>query len=427
MKKKSPAAERKRSPRVLEIEDLRLRLEEAEETLRAIRRGEVDGLIVEGARGKQMYTLKGADESYRTLVEAMAEGALIVGRDGVILYANRRFGEIVRTPLQRVIGARVDQFVAGEFQKAVAAVVEQTREDRVERELLLRRSDGSPLPVKLSAGAMRLEERECVGILVTDLSEQRANEAARAAERKLAEDDIRRHASALEATNVELESFVYSVSHDLRAPLRSVHRFAALVREEHDGVLDGRAKDHLDRVMAAAVRMDDLIRDLLSYSRVSRQEISLGPVETASVVSDVLKGLSDELKERGAEIVVKEPLPAVVGDALLLSQAMSNLVSNAIKFVAPGVQPRVSLRAERRGPAVRLWVEDNGIGIADAGRDRVFQLFERHHPEYPGTGVGLAIVRRAVERMGGAVGVESREGEGSRFWIELRPLGSDVP
>ncbi len=427
MKKKSPGKERKRSPRVLEIEDLRLRLEEAEETLRAIRRGEVDGLIVEGARGKQMYTLKGADESYRILVEAMAEGALIVGRDGLILYANRRFGEIVRTPLQRVIGSSVEQFVEGDYRNAVAVVLEQTREDRVQRELVLRRSDGSPLPVQLSAGRMRLEERDCVGILVTDLSEQREREAARAAERKSAEDEVRRHAAALEATNAELESFVYSVSHDLRTPLRSVHRFAALVREECDGVLDANAKEHLDRVMAAAVRMDDLIRDLLSYSRVSRQEITLGPVEMVSVVSDVLKGLADEVRERGAEVVVREPLPGVVGDILLLSQAVTNVVSNAIKFVAPGVKPRVSLRAERRGSAVRLWVEDNGIGIAEGDRDRVFHLFERHRPEYPGTGVGLAIVRRAVERMGGAVGVESAEGGGSRFWIDLRPLGSKLP
>jgi PAS domain S-box-containing protein len=413
-----------------ENESLRLRLEEAEEMLQAIRRGEIDGLVVESPKGKRVYTLKGADESYRTLVEAMSEGALILEPTGTILYANRRFAEIVDTPLSQVIGSSILGFVQQGLHEAYHQLIGHGGAAPAQQEMVLTRPDQKPVPVLLSAGPISIEERVGIAVLVTDLTEQKERDRARTAERKLAEDQIRLHAAslektnrALEVTNQELEAFVYSVSHDLRAPLRSVHRYGTMILEDHGQTLSPEVKDQLTPIIAAAQRMDDLIRDLLAYTHVSRQEVTLRPVETASVAAEVLKHLDQEIRDRSAEVKVEAPLPGVVGDAVLLSQALTNLVSNGIKFVAPGKPPRLRIHAESRGVCVRLWVDDNGIGIPPDEQGRLFRVFERLNLAYPGTGIGLAIVKRAVERMGGSVGVESRAGEGSRFWMELGTLG----
>lgn len=413
-----------------ENESLRLRLEEAEETLQAIRRGEIDGLVVESPQGRQVYTLKGADESYRTLVEAMSEGALILDPAGTILYANRRFADIVKTPLAQVMGASILAFVEEGLHRVDHQLIGRRGAAPSRQETVLKRSDQTPVPVLLSAGPIRIEDRSGVAVLVTDLTEQKERDQARAAERKLADDQIRLHAAslersnrALEATNQELEAFVYSVSHDLRAPLRSVHRYGTMILEDHGETLAQEVKDHLAPIIAAAQRMDDLIRDLLAYSHVSRQEVTVRPVDTASVVSEVLRHLDEEIRERRGEVTVEAPLPGVVGDVVLLTQAFTNLLSNGIKFVPPATPPRLRIFAESRGVGVRLWVEDNGIGIPPDDQTRLFRVFERLNPAYPGTGIGLAIVKRAVERMGGTVGVESRAGEGSRFWMELATPG----
>jgi signal transduction histidine kinase len=169
--------------------------------------------------------------------------------------------------------------------------------------------------------------------------------------------------------------------------------------------------------------MDALIEDLLSYSRVSRIELDPEPLDLEDVVRDVLVHLPD-LDERADIEVARDGMPRVLGHRAALFQALTNLVSNALKFVPPGTRPSVRIHAERRERRVRLWVEDNGIGIAPEHHERIFRVFERLHgrERYPGTGVGLAIVRKAIERMGGASGVESRVGAGSRFWIEL-PAG----
>jgi PAS domain S-box-containing protein len=397
------------SPLARENQELRRRLEEAEDTLRAIRGGEIDGLVVQAGQGRQVFTLRGADESYRTLVEAMNEGALVLARHGTILYANKRFSEIVRTPLPQVIGSDVRAFLPPMADPAVEALLGGASvAGPTQHEASLQRRDGTSVPVLLSASPLRIEERVGIGVLVTDLTDQKERERARAAERKAAEDQIRLDAATLEkanralaATNQELEAFVYSVSHDLRAPLRSVHRYGTMILEDHDQVLPPEVKEQLGFITAAAVRMDDLIRDLLAYSHVSRQEITLRPVDSASVVAEVLKNLAGDLRERRAEVTVDTALPPVVGDPVLLSQAITNLLSNAVKFVATGKPPRVRIGAESRGQTVRLWMDDNGIGIPEDARSRLFRLFERLTQEYPGTGIGLAIVKRAVERMGG--------------------------
>ena len=258
----------------------------------------------------------------------------------------------------------------------------------------------------------------------------------------------------LEEINEALETFTSSVSHDLRAPLRAVQGFAKALLEDYAGHLDAIGQDYAQRIVAAAQRMDTLIQDLLAYSRLSRVEIRLAPLSLQQAVTQALAQLEAEIQKKEARITVEEPLPEVMGHRATLVQVVANLVANALKFVAPGVRPQVRIRAELRTggetamrdtvstsqpvgaglrpaptpqsaihnpPWVRLWVEDNGIGIAPEHQQRIFRIFERLHgiETYPGTGVGLAIVAKGMERMGGRFGVESEEGKGSRFWVEL--------
>lgn len=401
--------------RNIKIEDLQFRPGEAEDTLRAIRRGEVDGLLVQGPEGsKRVYTLKGADESYRTLVESMNEGAMILDARETILYANRRLAEILQAPLSRVIGARAGDFVPAEHRALFSATLIEGLSGPRKQELPLRRADQTTVTVQISANSAEFDGLTGLCVLVSDLTEQKEREAARGAEQ-------RRHATELETANQELESFIYSVSHDLRAPLRHIHRFSTIVREENEERLDEEALDFLGRVALAAEQMDRLIEGLLGYSRLSRGGVSMGAVDTTAVVEDIVRRHSEEIRESRADVRIDRPLEPVWGDVLLLTQAVSNLVSNALKFVAPGAVPKIRIRTERRGRMVRLWVEDQGIGISRPDLERkLFHVFERlDGQKYPGTGIGLAIVKKAADRMGGSVGVESEAGRGSRFWIEL--------
>lgn len=216
----------------------------------------------------------------------------------------------------------------------------------------------------------------------------------------------------------ELHAVTYSIAHDLRAPLRHIHGFSQFLLKS---ATDEHCKKYVQRIMAASEGMDDMIKDLLDYSRLVLEDIQRAPVPLASVLARITAAMGDELRQRGARLEIKEPLPSVVGHETLLFQAISNLLSNAIKFVAANVKPHILVRAETRGDRVRLWVEDNGIGIAPEHQERIFGVFQRLNKaeDYPGTGIGLAIVRRALERMKGRAGVQSQPGRGSRFWIEL--------
>ncbi|HVR86833.1 MAG TPA: PAS domain-containing protein, partial [Planctomycetota bacterium] len=232
-------------------------------------------------------------------------------------------------------------------------------------------------------------------------------------DRKRAQNTLR---EALEESN----DFARNVAHELQSPLRSMSMCAQLLQEECSRkVLDEAGQSLFERLIGAARRLDGLTQDLLAYSRWAQNELPLGPVDVGSVIADVLGTMAEDLTQRHAVVQLQGPFAEVRGNAKVLYITVCNLMYNAIKFVAPGTAPRVLLRCEGQGAWVRLWVEDNGIGIRSQDQGRLFKVFERLAPEYPGTGIGLAMVRKGVERMGGQAGVESRVGEGSRFWIDL--------
>lgn len=240
---------------------------------------------------------------------------------------------------------------------------------------------------------------------------------------------VRARTATLREMNAELEAFTYSVSHDLRTPLQFVRGFAEAIHSDPGASLSAENRDYLQRIIRSASRMDAIIQDLLAYSRLTRAEMQLVELPLEDVISDVLANHQAAIRQSGATVLVERPLPRVCADSTGLFQAMSNLVANALKFHRPGQPPALRLRAERTDHGIRLWVEDDGIGIDPQHHERIFKLFERLHgqSEYPGTGIGLSLVRKAVNRMGGACGVESSPGSGSRFWIDFPdacPLGA---
>jgi signal transduction histidine kinase len=247
-------------------------------------------------------------------------------------------------------------------------------------------------------------------------------------QRRFAEERIRTLNEQLEHrvhelhdTNGHLEAFTYSIAHDLRAPLRAMSGFATALLEDYGAVLDAQARSYTERIDGAARRMDHLIRDLLAYSRLSRDEIEPGTVSLESALTEALSELDLEIQKKSATVQFTPPLPSVVAHRTTLVQMFTNLISNGLKFVAQDTKPCLRIWAEDRDNATRVWVEDNGIGIRPDHQKRLFGVFQRLHSgeAFPGTGIGLAIVRKGAERMGGRVGLESTPGQGSRFWIEL--------
>ena len=244
-------------------------------------------------------------------------------------------------------------------------------------------------------------------------------------DRKKLMDELQRHAEELEIqivererANAELEAFGYSVSHDLRAPLRAIEGFASALREDYGEKLEPAAHEYLEQIMKASTRMNRLVRDLLEYGRLGRIEL---PAATISLLPLLQRVIEENFTHPNVVLDMPESI-AVLGHEPTLSQIFVNLLSNAIKFQKPGIPPEVRITALRTsGDTVRISVVDNGIGIEPDHVVRLFKVFERLHgvEQYPGTGIGLAIVKRGSERMGGRCGVESNAGEGSSFWVEL--------
>lgn len=223
----------------------------------------------------------------------------------------------------------------------------------------------------------------------------------------------------LERSLKDMEAFSYSVSHDLRSPMRSILGYTDLLLEEHGSSLRPDARAHLERIRVAGARLDQLTTELLALAKVSGAKLETRAIALREAIGGVVES-SPRWSTADISISYEGCQHTVLGNHTLLNQVVQNLLENAVKFVAPDVKPRIRLWSEAHGDLVRLWIADNGIGIAPADQQRLFQLLERGPDQsYHGTGIGLAIVERAVAKMEGRVGVESELGSGSRFWIEL--------
>jgi len=249
--------------------------------------------------------------------------------------------------------------------------------------------------------------------------------------RKQAENEIRELNVKLQAqvftlteVNKELDAFNYSIAHDLRAPLRSMQGFAQVLLEDYGSELGAKGAELASRIVYSSHRLDRLLGDLLAYSRLTNAELLRLPVSLDEALSEVLASVQKDIQDKAAVLDVQGPLGFVLGHAPTVNQILANLIGNALKFVSNGQPPRIRITSTRRDNLVRLSIQDDGIGIEADYHSKIFGLFERLHSnrQYSGTGIGLALVRKGVERMGGHVGVESEPGKGSIFWVDLPAL-----
>lgn len=403
-----------------ERDETRARLIEAEEALSAIRLGEVDGLVVAGPDGSRVFMLEGAQEPYRLLIEQMSEGALTLSQDGIVLYANQVVARMLQIPLEQIIGRDFRSFISPADEPIFADLLGEAWRGGCHGEVSVRMTDGPALPLGLGLSRMELGSQTLICVIATDLTERHqkveellrlhANLEARVAERT----------AELAASNAELEGFSYSVSHDLRAPLRAIDGFGRMLREDYAAVLDAEGLRLLGVISSETRRMGELIDDLLTFSRLGRQSLQQSTID----MTDLVRAVFDEQAARTPDRVLQltlGPLPPAAGDPAMLRVVMTNLVSNAIKFTQGRTPAQIEISAWCDGHETVYCVKDNGVGFDMAYVSKLFGVFQRLHPaeQFEGTGVGLALAQRVVYRHGGRIWAEGEVDGGARFFFSL--------
>lgn len=376
--------------------------------------------------------LRESEERFRAMADNIAPLAWMANPDGWIFFYNKRWYDYTGATLEQMQGwgwAKVHH------PDHLARVTKKWSEH-----LQLGRSWEDTFPLRGRNGQYRwflsraFPIRDEQGNIVrwfgtnTDITELlEAQEGLKLAQKELQEyaatleQKVKERTADLKESNEQLEAFVYSIAHDLRAPLRSMQGFSRVLIEDCASALDETGHRYLDKIKTSSEFMDKMILDLLAFGRTARSEIQSKTVEVETAWKAALYQCANQIEQTKAQIDTNPPLLAVCAHEATLTQILANLLSNGIKFVEPGVQPNIRFTAEDCGATVRLWVQDNGVGISPEHHERVFRVFERlHGARFTGTGIGLSIVRKGVERMGGKVGLESEPNKGTRFWIELQ-------
>jgi PAS domain S-box-containing protein len=397
---------------------------------------------IRGASGELLgvvLVFRDVDERRAAELTSLRIAAIVQGTDDAIIGKNLKGIVTDWNPsAERIFGYTAAEMIGQPITKVIPAerleeepliLARLQRGERVDHfETVRMTKSGQPIDVSLTISPIKDSEGHVIGAskIARDITAQKAAEVAlQQARAKLEEHTaelelkVRDRTEKLQGMIAELEAFSYSLSHDLRAPLRAIQSFTEIVIADY-GEKIPEGVTYLNKVVSAAARMDRLIQDVLAFARISRTDIRVAPLDVDKLVRDIIHE-RPELHAPNAHVEVRGKLLPVMGHDASLTQCLTNLLDNAVKFVAPGVSPRVEIFTTALDGKVRLSVRDNGIGIDEQGQRKLFGIFERlpTQQQYRGTGVGLAIVRKAAERMQGRAGVESAPGKGSTFWVEL--------
>ncbi|MDQ4126619.1 MAG: PAS domain S-box protein [Actinomycetota bacterium] len=377
----------------------------AEEDLRGLRDAE---------RASNEEALREAQERFRSAFDNAPIGVAIVGLDGRFLQVNRSLCEILGYPEEQLLATSFQEITHPDDVEASMEHVRRAMEDEIGSYSLEKRylaADGRPVWVSLSVSLVRDAEGDPLYFVdqIQDITE-----------RKLAEKELARRAEELTHANAELEQFSYSVSHDLRAPLRSIDGFSQILLEDYADRLDEEGRAYLGRVRAASQHMGHLMDDLLDLSRVSRGPLRSGRVDLSALAREIVEELEWSQPGREAEFVVEDGLEAE-GDARLLAVALENLLGNAWKFTSKKPAARIEFGSISEHETRVYYVRDDGAGFDAAYAERLFGAFQRLHndDDFEGTGIGLATVQRVIHRHGGRLWAEGEVGKGATFYFTL--------
>ena len=350
----------------------------------------------------------------RSFIEAVSQGILVVSAKGVILLVNRRIEEMFGYDRQELVGQNLEVLLPERYRRShVAHRLDYFGEPRVRpmgagMNLRGRRKDGTEFPAEIGLSHMDTGQGLMAIGLVSDITE-----------RKRAEDELARVNEELRVTNAELEQFAYVASHDLQEPLRMISSYLQLLERRYSKQLDHEAHEFIAFAVDGSARMKVLIQDLLSFSRAGRRSTQFRLTAGDTILQGALANLKAAIAETNAQ-VTWDPLPEIFADPTLLLEVFQNLIGNALKFRREE-SPKIHMSASRQDDSWVFSVRDNGIGIPREHADRIFRIFERLHNDdkYPGTGIGLAVAQKIVERHAGKIWFESQLGIGTTFYFSL--------
>ena len=415
-----------KSVSVTEIEKLQTELKEANETIEAIRRGEIDAIVIKGKHGNEVYTLESADHTYRVFLEKMSEGAVTLDERGGVQYSNLSFASMVSLTPALVVAELFQDFVADKDKNYFTHLLEQGWKEDIKGEVLLIRNDGY-IPVQLSITALRLGRDFTLSILITDLTTQKEAQA----QLKLKNDQLAVSNLALGLSNNDLQQFASVASHDLQEPLRKVLIFANTLKDQFTHELSDTPRIYIDKILASASRMKVLIVDILNYSRLSEDNNNFESTDLKVLIQELLEDLEMTVEEKKAAIFVDD-LPAIPVIRGQMRQVFQNLISNALKFTQKGISPHIDIRSTDEldgfsgteglpGKFYHIHVKDNGIGFDEKYSKNIFNLFEKLHSkdDYEGSGIGLTICKKIIEKHHGYISVKTKPGAGSDFIVSL--------
>lgn len=411
-----------------ELEVLREKLQVAEETLEAIRTGTVDAVAIQGVNGTQIFTLQGADETYRVLVERMSESAVTLNREGIILYCNSRFSKLVNRPLNQVIGSPFTQFLPEDLKGKFYSIFRKGWTEVVKGELVIQPIGKSLLHVHLSLNSITTKDMVVLGMIITDLSDRKELEKLAEAKHSLGilNNQLTDKNRLLTRTNFDLDSFIYTASHDLKAPISNIEGLiAALETILHE---EGVVKDEIDKIIAmmsgSVVRFKKTILDLTEITKTQKNfEEDISTINCKEIIEDVMHSIQSMIDRKNVKIDIDTAHCAEINFSRKnLKSIVYNLISNAIKYSSPERQPEIFIKAENRNDYVLLTVKDNGLGIKQQDQAKVFSMFKRLHDHVEGTGVGLYIVKRIIDNAGGKIELESEVGKGTVFKLYFRQI-----
>jgi len=406
-----------------EIGVLKTHLQEAEEAIEAIRNGSVDAFAIRKDGKPEVYTLQSLDYAYRVLIEKFSEGALNLTREGLIVYSNGYFSELINIPHAKVTGAHILDFVSPDYREQFREHFTLALHGSCKMEITLLVNNRS-IPVYISLTSLH-PQLTTVGMIITDLSEKKQNEQL-----------LRAKNLELERLNNSLEQFASIASHDLQEPLRKIKTFTSLLTQRFNDELPDKAKEFLNKIWVSSERMSLLIKDVLNFSRIVYSANMFIATDLNQILNNILQDFDMLVLEKEASIR-KNDLPCLEAIPVQINQLFYNLVGNALKFSKEGrpavitISSRMLLPEEVAKNAglnkqlsyTEISFKDNGIGFEQRFAEQIFAIFERlnHKQQSSGTGIGLALCRKIAEQHQGRIRAESHESIGTTFYV-LLPL-----